>query len=42
MISSPGSSWALRLANIGQRNCDLDPGLVKDDFSTILSLQFSF
>jgi putative salt-induced outer membrane protein YdiY len=42
LISPLGSGWALRLANIWQRNSDPDPGLVRDDFTTILSLQYSF
>jgi putative salt-induced outer membrane protein YdiY len=42
LISPLGSGWALRLANIWQRNSDPDPGLDKDDFTTILSLQYSF
>jgi len=42
LISPLGSGWALRLANIWLRNSDPSPGLVKDDFTTILSLQYSF
>jgi hypothetical protein len=42
LISPLGSGWALRLANNWQRSCDPEPGLVKDDFTTILSLQYSF
>jgi putative salt-induced outer membrane protein YdiY len=42
LISPLGSGWALRLANIWLRNSDPNPGLVKDDFTTILSLQYSF
>ena len=41
-ISPLGSGWALRLANIWQRNSDPAPGFVKDDFTSILSLQYSF
>jgi hypothetical protein len=42
LISPPGSGWALRLANIWQRISDPDLALVKDDFTTILSMQYSF
>ncbi len=42
LISPLGAGWALRLANIWLRNSDPDPKFVKDDFTTILSLQYSF
>jgi putative salt-induced outer membrane protein YdiY len=42
LISPLGSGWALRLSNIWQRNSDPAPGLVDDDLTTILSLQYSF
>jgi putative salt-induced outer membrane protein YdiY len=42
LISPLGSGWALRLAEIWQRNSDPDPGIEKDDNTWILSLQYSF
>lgn len=42
-LSSPlGSGWALRLANVWERNSDPPPGILKDDFTTTLGLQYSF
>jgi putative salt-induced outer membrane protein YdiY len=42
LISPLGSGWALRLANIWERNSDPQPGFDKDDFTTLLALQYSF
>ncbi len=42
LISPLGSGWALRLAEIWQRNSDPYPGIKKDDNTWILSLQYSF
>lgn len=42
-LTSPlGSGWALRLANIWERNSDPPQGKDKDDFTTSLGLQYSF
>jgi putative salt-induced outer membrane protein YdiY len=42
LISPLGSGWALRLANIWDRDSDPPPGFDKDDFTTILGLQYAF
>jgi hypothetical protein len=42
LISPLGSGWALRLANIWDRDSDPPPGFEKDDFTTILALQYTF
>ena len=42
LISPLGSGWALRLANIWERNSDPAPGIKIDDFTWILGLQYSF
>ena len=42
LISPLGSGWALRLANIWDRDSDPPAGFDKDDFTTILALQYSF
>ena len=42
-LTSPlGAGWALRLANIWDRDSDPAPGILKDDLTWILSLQYTF
>ena len=42
-LTSPlGAGWALRLANIWDRDSDPAPGILKDDLAWILSLQYTF
>ncbi len=42
-LTSPlGAGWALRLANIWERDSDPSPGILKDDLTWLLSLQYSF
>lgn len=42
-LTSPvGAGWALRLANIWERDSDPSPGILKDDLTWILGLQYSF
>jgi len=42
-LTSPlGAAWALRLANIWERDSDPPPGILKDDLTWLLSLQYSF
>lgn len=42
LITALGSSWALRLGNIWERDSDPPSGIKKDDFKTSLALQYSF
>ncbi len=42
LISPLGSGWALRLANVWDRDNNPPPGVIKDDFLTSLGLQYSF
>jgi putative salt-induced outer membrane protein YdiY len=42
-LTSPlGAGWALRLANIWERDSDPSPGILKDDLTWLLTLQYSF
>jgi len=42
-LTSPlGAGWALRLANIWERDSDPSSGFKKDDSTWILGLQYSF
>ena len=42
LLSPLGASWALKLSNIYERNSDPAPGILKDDLTWILGLQYSF
>ncbi len=42
LLSPLGASWALKLSNIYERNSDPPPGILKDDLTWILGLQYSF
>lgn len=42
LISPLGSGWALRLSNIWDRDSDPAADTKKDDFTTIVALQYSF
>lgn len=42
LISPLGSGWALRLANIWDRDSNPPPGFNSNDFTTILGLQYAF
>jgi len=42
ILSPVGAGWNLKLSNIWERNSDPPPGIVKDDFTWILALQYTF
>jgi len=42
LISPLGVAWALKLSNIWRRDTDPAPGILKDDLTWILGLQYSF
>jgi len=42
LVTDIGASWALRLANIWERNSNPGPELKKDDLTWIVGLQYSF
>jgi putative salt-induced outer membrane protein YdiY len=42
LLSPLGAGWALKLSNIYERNSDPPPGILKDDLTWILGLQYSF
>jgi putative salt-induced outer membrane protein YdiY len=42
LISPLGAAWSLKLSNIWRRDSDPAPGILKDDLTWILGLQYSF
>jgi putative salt-induced outer membrane protein YdiY/sRNA-binding regulator protein Hfq len=42
ILSPIGAGWNLKLSNIWERNSDPPPGIIKDDLTWILALQYTF